>query len=57
MNAALDELTHYAEFDYLVVNDVFETALEALRAIILGNRQRRAIQEARYADLLRALLS
>jgi hypothetical protein len=39
------------------VNDVFETALEALRAIILGNRQRRAIQEARYADLLRALLS
>ena len=57
MSAALDELTHYAEFDYLVVNDVFETALEALRAIILGNRQRRANQEVRHADLLQALLS
>ena len=37
--------------------DVFETALEALRAIILGNRQRRANQEVRHADLLQALLS
>ena len=31
MAAALDELSHYAEFDYLVINDRFETALTELR--------------------------
>jgi hypothetical protein len=30
MAAALDELSHYAEFDYLVINDEFATALDAL---------------------------
>ena len=57
MAAALDELSHYAEFDYLVVNDEFSAALEALRAIVIANRQRRETQLQRQRGLLRTLLS
>ncbi|MFO1371340.1 MAG: guanylate kinase [Candidatus Competibacteraceae bacterium] len=57
MASALAELSHYAEFDYLVVNDDFATALEALRAIIIANRQRRAVQLERCKELLQSLLS
>ncbi len=57
MAAALDELSHHAEFDYLVVNDQFAAALDALRAIVIANRQRRAAQLERQRELLRSLLS
>ncbi|MBL8252522.1 MAG: guanylate kinase, partial [Candidatus Competibacter sp.] len=57
MAAALDELSHYAEFDYLVINDDFQAALEALRAIVIANRQRREIQLERQRGLLQTLLS
>ena len=57
MAASLNELSHYAEFDYLVINDDFATALETLRAIVIANRQRRATQLERQRELLRTLLS
>jgi guanylate kinase len=57
MAAALDELSHYAEFDYLVINAEFATALTELRAILIAQRQRRAAQLERHPELLRALLS
>lgn len=57
MAAALDELSHYAEFDYLVINDDFATALDALRAIVIAQRQRRALQVVQHKELLSALLS
>ncbi|MDG4553279.1 MAG: guanylate kinase [Candidatus Competibacter sp.] len=57
MAAALNELSHYAEFDYLVVNDQFAVALDALRAIVIANRQRRAAQLERQRELLQSLLS
>lgn len=57
MAAALDELSHYAEFDYLVINDEFATALDELRAIVIAQRQRRAAQLQRRRELLQALLS
>ena len=57
MAAALNELSHYAEFDYLVVNDQFAVALDSLRAIVIANRQRRAAQLERQQELLRSLLS
>lgn len=57
MAAALDELSHHAEFEYLVINDDFATALEALHAIVIANRQRRAAQLERHRELLRTLLS
>lgn len=57
MREAVAEISHYAEFDYLIVNDDFDAALEALRAIFVANRQRREIQILRQRELLRGLLA
>lgn len=57
MAAALDELSHYAEFDYLIVNDHFPEALDALRAIVIAHRQCRDTQRERQKRLLQTLLS
>ena len=57
MAAALNELSHYAEFDYLVINDRFETALTELRAILIAHRQRRTAQLERHLELFHILLS
>ena len=37
MRAAIDEMRHYGEFDYAVVNDDFEAALGDLAAIVEGH--------------------
>lgn len=57
MAAALEELSHYHEFDYLVINDEFATALDGLRAIFMALRQRRTTQVQRHATLIKNLLS
>ena len=57
MSAAVDEMTHYAEADYIVVNDNFDTALEELRAILLAGRLRLEKQQQRHRQLLTELLS
>ena len=54
--AAREEMSHYDEFDFLIVNDDFETAVRDMQAIFLGSRQRRHIQQQRHAGLIRALL-
>ena len=36
---ALEELSHYEEFDYLVVNDDFNVALNEVKQIVHGNGQ------------------
>jgi len=57
MRDAWTEISHYNEFDYLVVNDDFEMALEDLRAIVRSHRLSRLRQERRLAALLRELLA
>jgi guanylate kinase len=56
MQAAVAEMRHYAEFDYLVVNDDFNQALHELQTIILASRLRSVAQAARHRELLRQLL-
>lgn len=36
MSEARDEISHYSEADYVIVNDDFQTALQELQAIILS---------------------
>lgn len=36
MAAAIDEMSHYSEFEHVVVNDVFDQALERLDTLISG---------------------
>jgi len=54
---ARDEISHWREFDYLVVNDDFDTALAELHAIVIARRVRRQAQCRHHADLLRSLLA
>lgn len=55
MRQASEEVSHYGEFDYLVVNDAFEEALEGLKTIILAQRLRTGLQQVRHRDLLLSL--
>jgi guanylate kinase len=40
MQEAVNEISHYSEFDYLVVNDDFDLALQQLSAIVTAARLR-----------------
>lgn len=57
MQKAQDELSHYPEFDYLIVNDDFEHAAADLHAIVLANRLLIMRQMNKQAKLLSFLLS
>jgi guanylate kinase len=50
------DIAHAGEFDYLIVNDDFATALAELRAIVKTRNLRCAVQRARCAALLADLL-
>jgi guanylate kinase len=57
MRAAVDEISHYREYDYLLVNDRFDTALDELCAIVTARRLGQHAQARRLAGLLDALLA
>ncbi|WP_428411979.1 guanylate kinase [Legionella sp.] len=57
MKKAQDELSHYSEFDYLIVNDTFEHAAADLCTIVLANRLRIERQVNKQAKLLSFLMS
>ncbi len=57
MREAKNEISHYAEYDYLVMNDDFSSALKGLAAIVRGLRLRQSVQAARLQPQLRALLA
>ena len=56
MQEAVSEMSHYAEFEYLVINDDFDEARENLAAIILGERMLLEHQQHKHAELLAELL-
>lgn len=57
MKDAIAEMSHYREFDYLVINDNFDDALALLKSIILARRQRLSVQAELQEQLLQDLLS
>lgn len=56
MRDAESEMSHFDEFEFVVINDQFEAALDDLQAIFNANRLRREAQDAslqaRMSDLL-----
>lgn len=56
MAAAVSEMSHYVESDYLVINDTFDRALEELRAIVQSQRLRMENQARRHRQQLIDLL-
>jgi guanylate kinase len=56
MRDAVNEMEHFDEFDYLIVNDDFDLALSELRTVMLAQRHRLQVQRARLQPLLKELL-
>ncbi|MCG5540700.1 MULTISPECIES: guanylate kinase [unclassified Halorhodospira] len=56
LSEAVDEIAHYAEYDYLVINDTFGQALGELRTLVeaqrLTCRRQQRLQAERLAELL-----
>lgn len=55
--AAREEMSHYGEFDYVVVNEHFDVAVGEMCAIFTASRLRREPQVARHSRLITALLA
>ncbi|WP_237363307.1 guanylate kinase [Vibrio marisflavi] len=57
MAEAKAEISHYDEYDYVIVNDDFDAALMDFKAIIRAERLKQDKQAAKYNGMLKALLS
>ncbi|MDA0650638.1 MAG: guanylate kinase [Proteobacteria bacterium] len=57
MRAARDEMSHWDEADYLIINDDFETALGELQAVVRSLRLRTGQQQSALHDLIEDLLA
>jgi len=55
--AAREEMSHYGEFDYVIVNEHFAIAVDEMCSIFTASRLRREAQVARHSRLITALLS
>ncbi|WP_420551103.1 guanylate kinase [Litorivicinus lipolyticus] len=56
MDTSENEIKHWHEFDYLVVNDDFDTALDQLATIVTARRSRTTHYAPKIAPLLAKLL-
>ena len=57
MRDARNEMSHYGEYNYLIINDNFENTVEELRAIVIARRHRLSAQQVRHEDVLQELLN
>jgi len=56
MAKAYGEMIHYKEFDYLIINDNFEQALQEIKSIIQAQRLKCERQANKHAALIKELL-
>lgn len=56
MAKAQHEMSHYAEFSYLIVNEDFATSLDNFEHIVLSQRMRRSKQQIRHQHVLKDLI-
>ncbi|HII3799113.1 TPA: guanylate kinase [Pasteurella multocida] len=57
MSKAIDEISHYNEYDYVIVNDVFEQALADFQAILRAERLTLMHQQKQNQALIEQLLA
>ena len=55
LQAARGEIAHLAEFDYVMINNNFDDAVEDLVSIVRATRLRIASQVSRHSDLINSL--
>lgn len=56
MQEAASQISHYREYDFVIVNDVFEEALRELQAIFLSQRLRLKYQAVDKGELISKLI-
>ncbi|WP_439236680.1 guanylate kinase [Lonepinella koalarum] len=57
MSKAMDEISHYDEYDYVIVNDNFEQALTDLKSILRAEKLRLGYQKQENQGLIHELLA
>jgi len=57
MAQAQSEMSHYDEYDFLLINDDFEQTLNQFEHIVLAHRQQLANQQSKFANLITELLA
>ncbi len=57
MSEAQSEISHYNEYDYVIVNDDFDTAVLDFKSILRAERLTEDKQAAKYSNMLTALLA
>ena len=55
LQAAQEDIAHVAEFDYVIINDILDEALQQLNAIVVATGLRRERQLARQANFINLL--
>jgi guanylate kinase len=55
LQAAREDISHVAEFDYVIINDKLDEALRQLDAVIIAIGLRRDSQLSRHATLINQL--
>ncbi len=56
MDAAHEEMSHYKEFDYIVINDDFDTALAEIKTIITATNLGSCRQSAFYDEFVSKIM-
>lgn len=57
MADAVSEMSHYAEYDYLIINDDFDNAVGEFAMIVGSNRLSLDIQRQKQENLIKSLLA
>ena len=56
MSKAISEMSHYNEFDYLVINDVFDEAVAQVESVLDATRLKTQNQQIRHQSLLERIM-
>ncbi|NVK72903.1 MAG: guanylate kinase [Oceanospirillaceae bacterium] len=57
MSKAINEMSHYHEYDFVIVNDDFDAALSQMAAIFQAMRSKTAVMQEKNSNLINDLLS
>lgn len=57
MSEAVSEMSHYHEYDFVIVNEDFETALSEMSAIFTAMRTKTVVMQQKNGNLINDLLS
>ncbi|WP_163935217.1 guanylate kinase [Paraferrimonas sp. SM1919] len=57
MDEAISEMSHYSEYDYLIINDDFDNALNDLQTILKATKLTTKSQSRRHQTMIKQLLA